>query len=173
MCLSGSDRAERLLRLQSRGGSCLGVIDQLVAREKRLRFGKSSIHAWGVFADEHIGAGEMVTEYRGELIRNALADRREEEYHSLRIGSDYMFRVDRNTVVDATRKGSLARFINHSCEPNCYTQIVDHGGDKRILIYAKRDILPDEELAYDYKFPIEEVKIPCHCGAALCRGSMN
>ena len=72
---------------------------------------------------------------------------------------------------------SLAR-IHHSLaclpsQPNCYTKIIDHEGTKKIIIYSKRDIAVREELAYDYKFPIEPDKIPCFCGSINCRGTMN
>ena len=139
---------------------------------KRLRFGRSKIHAWGVFAGEPISAGDLLIEYKGELIRHQVADLREEEYERAKC-DDYMFRIDSDWVCDATRKGSLARFINHSCDPNCFTKIVTDNGKKKIFIYAKKDIPVDQELAYDYKFPIEEDKIPCHCGAASCRGTLN
>jgi SET domain-containing protein len=69
--------------------------------------------------------------------------------------------------------GSLARFVNHCCDPNCFTAIVPDAGHKKILLYAKRSIAVGEELTYDYKFPIEESKIVCNCGSAKCRGFMN
>lgn len=84
-----------------------------------------------------------------------------------------MFRIDNDVIVDATRKGSLARFVNHSCDPNCVSRIISHAGSKKVVLYAKRDIAAGEELSYDYKFPIEDHKIPCHCGVATCRGSLN
>ncbi|KAL6623424.1 hypothetical protein ACP70R_033303 [Stipagrostis hirtigluma subsp. patula] len=68
-------------------------------------------------------------------------------------------------MVDATKRGGLARFINHSCEPNCYTKVITVDGQKKIFIYAKRRIHAGEELTYNYKFPLEEKKIPCHCGS--------
>ena len=72
-------------------------------------------------------------------------------------------------------QGGLARFINHSCEPNCFTRIVSVDGIKRIFILAKRDIAPGEELFYDYKFEFEadEDAVECRCGAKSCRGRMN
>lgn len=78
-------------------------------------------------------------------------------------------------VVDATCRGSLARFINHSCEPNCYAEIKTTAEDGRhhILIVAKHWIQVDEEVTYDYQFPLEDEKIPCLCGARLCRGFLN
>jgi [histone H3]-lysine4 N-trimethyltransferase SETD1 len=160
----------------SSGGGLLGMVDTLASRESQLRFDRSSIHAWGVFADTDITAGEMIVEYRGELIGNAVAERREMEYEAAKIGSDYMFRIDAWQVCDATKQGNVARFINASCDPNCYTKIISLDNVKRIVIYAKRDMSAGEELCYDYKFPVEydEAKrIPCHCGARECRGFMN
>jgi len=157
------------------GSSSLGV-DSLAGLEHQLRFGRSGIHAWGVYTDDDIGAGEMIVEYRGELIGNAMAEKREKEYEKAKIGSDYMFRIDSILVCDATRQGNVARFLNASCNPNCYTRIVPLNGSKKIVIFAKRDIAAGEELCYDYKFPIEydeSKRIPCHCGAKECRGFMN
>ena len=87
-----------------------------------------------------------------------------------------MFLVDGLTVCDATKQGNVARFINASCDPNCYTKIITLDGKQRIVIYAKKDIKVGEELCYDYKFSLEEdesKRIPCCCGAPECRGFMN
>jgi SET domain-containing protein len=75
----------------------------------------------------------------------------------------------------------MARFINHSCEPNAYAQVITSTSsdgeelkeEKHIIIMAARDILEEEEITYDYKFPIEEKKLKCYCGASRCLGSMN
>ncbi|EEC47205.1 predicted protein [Phaeodactylum tricornutum CCAP 1055/1] len=118
----------------------------------------------------------MVIEYRGELIGNAVAEKRDKQYDASKIGSDYMFRIDGSGVCDATKQGNVARFVNASCNPNCYTKIITLDGIKRIVIYAKRDILPGEELSYDYKFPLERIeakRVSCYCGAKDCRGYMN
>eukprot|EP00578_Thalassiosira_sp_NH16_P012517 CAMPEP_0181126366 /NCGR_PEP_ID=MMETSP1071-20121207/27587_1 /TAXON_ID=35127 /ORGANISM="Thalassiosira sp., Strain NH16" /LENGTH=1274 /DNA_ID=CAMNT_0023211955 /DNA_START=204 /DNA_END=4025 /DNA_ORIENTATION=+ len=162
--------------LASMGDSCTPV-DRLAGRdrEQQLRFDKSQIHGWGVYAEEAINAGEMIIEYRGEIIGNAVADKRELEYHRTKL-DDYMFRIDAYTVCDATMKGNVARYINSSCGPNCHTQIITAGENKRIVIYAKRDIHRGEELSYDYKFALEydpAKRIPCHCGSLECRGFMN
>jgi SET domain len=151
-------------------------VDTLASREPKLRFDRSGIHSWGVYADVNIAAGEMIVEYRGELIGIAETEKREAEYAEAKIGSDYMFRIDNLQFCDATKQGNVARFINASCDPNCFTKIITLDGTKRIVIYAKRDIRAGEELCYDYKFPLEydETKrIPCHCGAKDCRGFMN
>jgi len=148
----------------------------MTGKEHALRFGKSLTHGFGVFTDEEINAGDLIVEYRGILIGHAVADKREKVYEKAKIGSDYMFRIDRDTVCDATYQGNVARFINASCTPNCYTQIITLSGTKRIAIYAKKHIMPGEELSYDYKFQPEfdETKrIPCNCGTTDCRGFMN
>ncbi|KAJ1723990.1 Histone-lysine N-methyltransferase setd1b [Coemansia erecta] len=155
------------------GGSDLLRFNQLESRTKRLRFSKSAIHDWGLFASEPIYQGEFVIEYIGERIRSQLADLREEQYEREGIGSSYLFRVDDEIVIDATKCGNVARFVNHSCEPNCIAKTIVADGTKRIVIYASHDIQVGEEVTYDYKFPPEDVKIPCLCGAVNCRGYLN
>ncbi|CAL1545426.1 unnamed protein product [Lymnaea stagnalis] len=133
---------------------------------------RSKIHGRGLFCKRNIDAGEMVIEYAGEVIRASLTDKREKYYESRGIGC-YMFRIDDDEVVDATMHGSAARFINHSCEPNCFSKVILVDGKKHIVIFAMRPIKRGEELTYDYKFPIEEVKIPCSCGSKRCRKYLN
>ena len=124
----------------------------------------------------------MIVEYVGQKIRQVVADRREAQYEEEGVGSCYLFRLDKENIIDATRTGGMARFMNHSCEPNAYAKIIsttsydklgDEVEDKHIVIMAIRDILEDEEITYDYKFPIEEKKLKCYCGASKCLGSMN
>ncbi|XP_033758364.1 uncharacterized protein LOC117340710 [Pecten maximus] len=133
---------------------------------------RSHIHGRGLFCKRNIDGGEMIIEYAGEVIRSSLTDKREKYYESKGIGC-YMFRIDDVDVVDATMRGSAARFINHSCEPNCYSKVIQVDGKKHIVIFASRAIKRGEELTYDYKFPIEEVKIPCTCGQKRCRKYLN
>ncbi|PLW07430.1 hypothetical protein PCASD_22403, partial [Puccinia coronata f. sp. avenae] len=128
---------------------------------------------WGLYAMETIPAGEMVIEYVGEVIRQAVADRREKLYERMGIGSSYLFRVDDDLVVDATKKGNLGRLINHCCSPNCTAKIITINGEKKIVIYAKVTIELGDEVTYDYHFPKEEVKIPCLCGSVKCKGTLN
>lgn len=89
--------------------------NQLKFRKKQLKFAKSAIHDWGLFAMEPIAADEMVIEYVGQMIRPVVADLRETKYEAIGIGSSYLFRIDLETIIDATKCGNLARFINHSC----------------------------------------------------------
>uniref|UniRef100_A0AAV2K9P8 [histone H3]-lysine(4) N-methyltransferase n=1 Tax=Knipowitschia caucasica TaxID=637954 RepID=A0AAV2K9P8_KNICA len=135
---------------------------------------RSAIHGRGLFCKRNIEAGEMVIEYAGAVIRAVLTDKREKYYDSKGIGC-YMFRIDDFDVVDATMQGNAARFINHSCEPNCYSRVINVDGRKHIVIFALRKIYRGEELTYDYKFPIEDAdsKLHCNCGTRKCRRFLN
>lgn len=174
---AGSERrSEQRRLLSSFTGSCdsdLLKFNQLKFRKKKLKFCKSHIHDWGLFAMEPIAADEMVIEYVGQNIRQVIADMREKRYEDEGIGSSYMFRVDHDTIIDATKCGNFARFINHSCNPNCYAKVITVESQKKIVIYSKQHINVNEEITYDYKFPIEDVKIPCLCGSENCRGTLN
>lgn len=166
---------------QSLGGGGGGDADvlrfnQLKKRKKPVRFARSAIHNWGLYAMEDISANDMIIEYVGEKVRQQVADLRERRYLKSGIGSSYLFRIDESTVIDATKRGGIARFINHSCTPNCTAKIIKVDGSKRIVIYALRDIRRDEELTYDYKFEREfdsDDRIPCLCGSTGCKGFLN
>jgi len=135
---------------------------------------KSPIHGRGVFALTQIPKKTRIIEYKGELISDAEADRR---YSRLHENSPHtmLFSVDGGLVIDATRRGSAARWINHSCAPNC--EIEEE--NSRVFIEARRDIRPGEELTYDYNLQIGERHTraakrehACFCGARRCRGTM-
>lgn len=141
---------------------------------KRLAFGKSRIHGFGIFAKHPHKAGDMVIEYTGEIVRPPVADRREHLiYNSLVGAGTYMFRIDDERVIDATRAGSIAHLINHSCEPNCYSRVITVSGDEHIIIFAKRDIKQWEELTYDYRFFSIDEQLKCYCGSERCSGVVN
>lgn len=114
--------------------------NQLKKRKKLVKFDRSAIHNWGLYAQENISASDMIIEYVGEKVRQRVADLREAKYDMQGVGSSYLFRIDEDTVIDATKMGGIARFINHSCQPNCTAKIIKVEGTKRIVIYALRDI---------------------------------
>ncbi|KAI0028066.1 hypothetical protein K488DRAFT_80875 [Vararia minispora EC-137] len=166
-------RAMALSKGESAAAELTIKFNQLQSRKKHLRFARSPIHDWGLYAMERIARGELVIEYVGEIVRAQVADKREKAYERQGIGSSYLFRIDEDLVVDATKKGNLGRLINHSCDPNCTAKIITIQGEKKIVIYAKQDIELGDEITYDYHFPIEQDKIPCLCGSAKCRGYLN
>ncbi|CAF3195602.1 unnamed protein product [Rotaria sp. Silwood2] len=140
--------------------------------QRTLIVGSSSIHGCGLFTLIDLIEGQMIIEYTGEVVRPCLTDKRERENEKKGIGC-YMFTVDSMSVIDATHQGNKARFINHNCQPNCFAKTVLSGGIKHIVIYALINIARGSELTYDYSFPEEDIKIPCHCGTNKCRIYLN
>ena len=123
---------------------------------------RSRVHGWGVFALESINKNRRIIDYAGELIDHKESLKRETEY--LERGEIWCFTVNRRWVRDADAGGNVARFINHSCKPNCYTQIIG----QTIWIRAARNIEAGEELNYDYHTDGEQL-IQCHCRPGCTR----
>lgn len=145
--------------------------------KERVYLARSRIAGLGLYAKNDISMGEFIIEYKGEIIRSEVCECREIRYTAENRGV-YMFRIDEEFVIDATMAGGPARYINHSCDPNCSTQILDAGSgsrEKKIIITANRPISSNEELTYDYQFELEGTtdKIPCLCGAPNCVKWMN
>jgi len=136
---------------------------------------RSGIHGRGVFAARTIRKGTDIIEYRGQRITMKEADRRPDSdpdnpYHT------FLFELDDGRVIDARVRGNAARWINHSCAPNCQTFEDDRG---RVFIEARRKIEPGEELTYDYKLTVdgrmskqERAQYVCRCGKRGCRGTL-
>jgi SET domain-containing protein len=145
-------------------------------RGPRIVVRNSKVHGRGVYAARKIKAGERIVEYRGERITWKEADRRppsdpDDPHHTF-----FFALSDGKRVIDAAVGGNAARWINHSCDPNCETEETDDG---RIFIEALRDIRAGEELFYDYGLILDERITPtlkrhyrCLCGAQDCRGTM-
>ena len=134
----------------------------------------SPIQGLGAFATRPIRAGIRLIEYAGERLTPEQADRRYPDHETGRHHT-FLFAIDDDVVIDAAVNGNEARFINHSCDPNC-DAVIDDG---RIWIETIRDIAPGEELAYDYAYVLDErhtpaakKRFPCHCGAVTCRGTI-
>lgn len=128
----------------------------------------------GAFATVAIPTGTRLIEYIGERLTPEEADARYPDVPGERHHT-YLFAIDDDIVIDAAVGGNEARFINHSCDPNC-DAIAEDG---RIWIETIRDVAPGEELAYDYAYrlaerhtPAAKRRYPCNCGAPACRGTM-
>ncbi len=134
---------------------------------------RSRIQGRGAFAILPIRKGKKIDEYWGQAISHEEADRRyddnEGRHHT------FLFVLDDDTVLDARFGGTDARFINHSCDPNCETVIEDG----HIWIKATTAIKPETELVYDYRFDWQDEYEPedvryyaCRCGTTKCRGTI-
>ena len=141
---------------------------------RRVAVRKSPVHGRGVFALARISKGARVIEYKGERISHKESDERYDEEHQ-KSPHTMLFTVDDQIVIDGTRRGNSARWINHSCAPNC--EAVDEGS--RIFIETLRDIRPGEEITYDYNLQLDERhttaakrRYACSCGSRRCRGTM-
>ena len=134
----------------------------------------SRIQGLGGFATRDIPKGTRIIEYVGEKISNAESDRRYDN-EKMKRHHTFLFTLNSRTIVDAAVDGNAARFINHSCEPNCEA-IIERG---HIYISAKRPIAEGEELLYDYQYEWDPeytkddlLFYQCRCGSALCRGTI-
>uniref|UniRef100_A0A3Q2YKE9 [histone H3]-lysine(4) N-methyltransferase n=1 Tax=Hippocampus comes TaxID=109280 RepID=A0A3Q2YKE9_HIPCM len=131
---------------------------------------RSRIQGLGLFAARDMEKQTMVIEYNGTVLRNEVAIRKDRLYRSQN-RAVFMFRIDSEHVVDATRSGGLARYMNHSCDPNCVAEVVTFERGYKIIISCIRRIERGEELCFDHQFdPVaSQHKAACHCGAAECR----
>jgi SET domain-containing protein len=135
----------------------------------------SSIAGRGAFALQRIPARKRLIEYTGERVSHEVADKRYEEEEARGNTHTVLFAIDDKMVIDAGVDGNDARFFNHSCEPNCTSEIVR----RRVYLKTLREIMPGEELTYDYEIPNEgesektaREKYPCYCGSPNCRGTL-
>ena len=117
---------------------------------------RSAISGWGVYAAQAIEKDARIVEYKGQLIRQTEANRRERRY--LRRQRIWLFTINTRWARDAAFGGNVARYINHACRPNCHTEIIGH----HIWVVASRDIREGEELTYDYNTN-GDAGIPCKC----------
>jgi len=148
---------------------------------KKIAQRRSPIHGNGVFAVAPIAKGEEIVYYKGRLLTVEEAD--DEYADTLETGHTFLFTLNDEYVVDANVRGNIARWINHSCKPNCEPLLIeDEKGRKdkdKVVIEAKRAIRPGEELTYDYGITLD---VPhtnklkkiwaCRCGARNCTGTM-
>ena len=145
------------------------------AQKKCYRVRHSVIHGRGVFAATPIAKGTQIIEYRGErttweIVCERPASDPDDPAHT------FIFELSDGRVIDAGVRGSVARWINHSCAPNCKSF---EDGDGRVFIEARRAIAPGEELTYDYRLSLDgritrkiREEYACRCGAKRCRGSL-
>ncbi|KAF1711170.1 SET domain-containing protein-lysine N-methyltransferase [Pseudoxanthomonas kalamensis DSM 18571] len=150
-------------------------------KRKKIEARLSSIHGNGVFATEAIRKGERIVRYKGKVrthedVDDVYGDDDED-------GHTFLFTLNDDYVIDANVDGNIARWINHSCNPNCESEVEEHDGKNRkkdkVYIHAIRNIKPGEELTYNYGIVLDEpytAKLKklwaCKCGSKNCTGTM-
>lgn len=146
---------------------------------RRLVVHRSPIHGKGVYAAVAIAAHTVLIQYKGRLLTHAQADRR--YAGGANSGHTFLFTLNDRYVVDANVGGNSARWINHSCAPNCeaFVEEVDGGRRDRVMIQSLRAIQAGEELTYNYGIVLDVPHTPkmkriwaCHCGAPHCTGTI-
>ncbi|XP_029344737.1 uncharacterized protein LOC100167890 isoform X2 [Acyrthosiphon pisum] len=140
---------------------------------KRTKIIKTADKGYGVFALEDIPSGTFVDEYMGEVIDQCEMIIRMKKI--LYKNNNYMVQLKHDEIIDATRKGNITRFINHSCEPNCVAEKWNVLGESRMGFFSKELIRKGEEITFDYSFEIfgDAAQQKCYCGTPKCRGFIS
>lgn len=157
---------------QSRTGRIRMAARQRQRGDALYEIRNSAIQGRGVFATRRIRPGQRIIEYAGERISNDEADTRYDD-EKMRRHHTFLFTLTKKIVVDGNSGGNDSRYINHSCDPNCEA-VIEKG---KIWIYARKNIQPGVELAYDYQYERtddekDEKLYVCRCGSPKCRGSI-
>jgi hypothetical protein len=184
MCEAGSDCGDdclnRMMMIECNpkrcpaGATCTNN-RLLKHRYPKLKVWKTPSAGYGLKAEEPLKEGNLVCEYIGEVIDEQECQRRLEAQEKAGTVSFYILAVDSGMYIDARLKASVARFANHSCEPNCNVHKWNVNGLMKIGIFANRDVSPGEELTFDYQLDVngrEKMKV-CYCGAPSCRGFLG
>jgi len=142
-------------------------------KDKKIKIVKTERCGWGAVALEPLEKGDFVIEYVGEVIDDAICERRLWDIRDRGDKNFYMCEISKDFTIDATFKGNASRFLNHSCEPNCKLEKWQVEGETRVGVFASRSIKVGEPLTYDYRFVHFGEKVECHCEAPNCQGYLG
>ncbi|RXH70813.1 hypothetical protein DVH24_015435 [Malus domestica] len=138
-------------------------------KEKRIKIVKTEHCGWGAEAAESVKKGDFIIEYVGEVIDDALCEKRLWDMKYKEVNNFYMCEIRKDFTIDATFKGNPSRFLNHSCDPNCVLEKWQVEGETRVGVFAARSIQVGEPLTYDYRFVQFGPEVECRCGAPNCQ----
>jgi len=175
-----SDRSDHSDRSDTRSTNELDSTPDRPAADshRKIVVRESGVHGKGVYALRTLKKGERIIEYKGEHIDWPEALRRH-PHDPAQPNHTFYFALDDDSVIDGRVQGNSARWINHSCEPNCEAALTEVRGRQRVFIEALRNIKPGEELFYDYGLVIDKpltkklkAEYACWCGSKQCRGTL-
>ncbi|XP_027358952.1 histone-lysine N-methyltransferase ASHH2 isoform X2 [Abrus precatorius] len=173
----GDECLNRMLNIECVQGTCpCGDHCSNQQFQKRiyasLKWFKCGKKGYGLKALEHVAKGQFLIEYVGEVLDMQAYEARQREYALKGHRHFYFMTLNGSEVIDASAKGNLGRFINHSCDPNCRTEKWMVNGEICIGLFALRDIKQDEELTFDYNYVrvFGAAAKKCYCGSPHCRG---
>ncbi|KAJ2375217.1 hypothetical protein IW150_002667, partial [Coemansia sp. RSA 2607] len=176
-CGESSDCINRLVQMECNPLTCPCGSYCMNRRFQKRQYAKVRIidagrKGYGMQALEDLDIGSFVMEYIGEVVTSSEFRKRAAVYQSEGIQHHYFMSIGNNKIIDATRKGCIARFINHSCGPNCVLQKWMVGGAIRMGIFVEKPIKRGEEITFDYKFErmSGSEPQPCYCGSPQCKG---
>uniref|UniRef100_A0A7N0SWX1 Uncharacterized protein n=1 Tax=Kalanchoe fedtschenkoi TaxID=63787 RepID=A0A7N0SWX1_KALFE len=142
-------------------------------KEKKIKIIQTEHCGWGVESVGSIDKGEFIIEYIGEVIDDALCEKRLWDMKDRGTQNFYMCEISKDFTIDATFKGNASRFLNHSCDPNCLLEKWQVDGETRVGIFAGRSIKAGEQLTYDYRFVQFGPEVKCKCGSSKCQGYLG
>jgi len=149
-----------------------------MSRDKKFVVRASGVHGKGVFAARDLEKGERIIEYKGERITWEQALKRH-PHNPLEPNHTFFFDIDEGMVIDGGAQGNSARWINHSCSPNCKAEQIEIDGEQRVFIKARKNISAGDELFYDYGLTIDarltkklKKEYQCLCGSKKCRSTL-
>uniref|UniRef100_T1J8Q7 Histone-lysine N-methyltransferase n=1 Tax=Strigamia maritima TaxID=126957 RepID=T1J8Q7_STRMM len=175
-CSSDSDCLNRMVMFECNAAVCPAGEKCCNQRFQKRQYAetvpfKTTNRGWGLKASKDIPKGHFVIEYVGELIDEDECKERMKKMHEMDKTDYYFLTLDKDRIIDAGQKGNLARYMNHSCQPNCETQKWTVNGDTRVGLFAVCDIPSGTELTFNYYLDcLANEKRPCNCQAPLCSG---
>ena len=137
---------------------------------ERLAVRRSHIHGWGLYTKVDVSKDDFIIEYVGQVIRNNMGDKREEYYDKAGVGSCYLFRLDEDCIVDATRRGHIGRFINHCCSPNAYAKTVEIGPHTQDRHHRPKTSRPERRSCTTTSSPSRTTRSPAAAARRTARG---
>ncbi|KAJ8320909.1 hypothetical protein KUTeg_002496 [Tegillarca granosa] len=176
LCDCTTSKEDREMGYEACGEDCLNrmlYIEWYVRQYSDVEPFQTDWKGFGLRANKALKAGQFIMEYVGEVLDYRQFKSRSKQYAKSGNIHHYFMALNADEVIDATLKGNISRFINHSCDPNSETQKWTVNGTLRVGFFVRKDIEPGTELTFDYQFESYGEAQRCFCGASNCRGILS